>query len=61
MTDCVREVLRAELTELHEQHAATPARKVADRVRIAQRIKNAEREIDAYDRQRAACIQGGNY
>lgn len=58
MTDCTREVLRGELLELQREHDATPARETAKRVRLARRIKDAERELTQYDTSHAARIGG---
>jgi hypothetical protein len=55
---CVRLVLAAELRELRERHAATPASRTAERVRLARSIQRAENELDAFDRSRAEQIGG---
>jgi hypothetical protein len=57
---CDREVLRAELDELRREHDATPPRQTARRVGLARRLKDAERELEQYDRRRAAQIGGAS-
>lgn len=54
---CTRRVMVAELHALTREHAATPARLTAQRVRLARAVKDAERELDAFDRARARGIR----